>query len=177
MIAPELLGYEKLAIRDLVDALPGSNLPWREPSYSKPTFWSRPLVETIIRPIDGNSAWENMIEVRGNPATTALVNSFVATTFGDATLSDVDMRLIINGRLVSGTSYLANVDYNKISPSTYPVIPRPTFAIVRYLDTLAIQMRNRNASPRLAICAFFGWRFDDNNPADKNFREGITDVG
>jgi hypothetical protein len=176
MVAPELLEYEKQAVHDLLKALPDSNLPWRQPSFNLPTFWSKPLVNTIIRPVDYSTRWTNMITLVGKDIFTALVNGYVATTFGDTSLSDVEFRFVYNNRLVSSTSILTNAEHNKTSPTSFPCVAQKTFFTVRFNDRLQIQARNLNVASRMVICALYGWYFDDNNPAEKGMREGLTDV-
>ncbi len=176
MAAPELLDYEKQAVHDLLKALPDSNLPWRQPSFNDPTFWSKPLVKTAIQPLDAGSGWTNILTLISKDIFTALVNGYVATTFGDAALSDVEFRFVYNNRLVSSTSILPNAEHHKLSSTSFPCIPQSTFFTVRETDRLQIQARNTNAAARMVICAFYGWYFDDNNPSEKNMREGLTDV-
>ncbi len=55
-------------------------------------------------------------------------------------------------------------------------MPRKTFFTVRYFDRLLIQVRNNEPVAQYAIGAFYGWYFNDTNPAERNVREGITDV-
>ncbi len=176
MPAPQLLDYEKQAVRDFVDSLPEANLPWRRPSYNDPTFWSKPLVQPYIRPLGNSTLWTTVLDLSGNLALTAYVNGYTATTFGDAALSDVEFRIVLNGALVSSMSLLQNVEYNKTGPSIFPVIPRETSFIVRFNNRLQLQARNNNVAPRYIIAAFYGWYFDDSNPGEINFREGMTDA-
>jgi hypothetical protein len=176
MSTPDLLDYEKQAIRDFVDVLPSVNLPWRRPSFNDPTFWSEPLVATALRPLGGASGWTDVLALTGNLAYSAYVNGYVATTFGDATLSGVEFRLVLNGQLPTGMSIATNAELFKTGPAAFPVIPRDTSFIIRFDDRLQIQARNTNAAPRFIIAAFLGWYFDDANPAEKNTREGLTDA-
>lgn len=173
---PELLDYEREAFRNFVDALPRSTLPWRQPSFNQPTFWSEPLVLSYIRPIGGSSGWVDAIDLRGNLAYTARVSGYVATTFGDAALSGVEFRFLYNNALVSTVSLAQDIEYSKLGPSSYPTIPRETFFVVRFNQRLQLQVRNNNAAPRYVIAALYGWSFDDSNPGEINRREGLTDA-
>lgn len=176
METPDLLEYEKQAIRDLVDALPELNLPWRQPSFNDPTFWSRPLNETAIRPIDGSSGWETLLDIKGSTAYTACVEQYVAAPFGSALLADMDFRFVLNGSLVSTMSLQNGIEFHKTGPSTFPCVPRRTFFTLRFFDRLQLQVRNNSATAQYAIGAFYGWYFNDTNPNERNVREGITDV-
>lgn len=177
MTAPfELLDYEKQAVRDFVDALPGMNLPWRQASFNNPTFWSKPLVLTAALPINPGSTWTDVFDLRGRTSSTGLVNSYTATSFGDASIDDLEYRFVFNGALPPFVSFVSGVEYSKSAPATFPVIPRQTFFTVRPIDRLQLQVRNNSAAPRYLIAALYGWFFDDNNAYEINYREGITDV-
>lgn len=171
-----LLDYEKQALRDLADALPVINVPWRQASFNNPTFWSKPLVITSAVPVNPGSTWTDVIDLFGRAASSALVNGYTATCFGDAAIDDLEYRFLYNGSLPPFVTILPGVEYNKTGPSIFPVIPRETFFIVRPIDRLQLQVRNNSASPRYSIAALYGWFFDDNNPYEINVREGITDV-
>jgi hypothetical protein len=163
------------ALDDAIDrVLRSSNLPGRRPSSDQPPFWARPITETLIRPLAAGG-WSNFIEVRGQQGYLKRINGYVATTFGDQTLSGVQFRFILNGGLAVNMALADNVDHNKISPSTFPVVFQKTFFLLGQSDRLIIQARNTGVFQQLVCAALVGWIFENTVSPDKNAAAMTTD--
>ncbi len=155
-------------------ALRSSNVPLRLPSNSAPTFWSNPLTPTKIQPV-ANGGWAPFLVLRGLVGFVYRVNGYVATTFGDQSLSGVEFRFVLNGTLAPNMSLANGVDHNKESPTTFPVVPQQTFFLIGENDELVIQVQNTNIFQQLVIAGFFGWQYTTADSPQRDRISVITD--
>jgi hypothetical protein len=158
----------------LQHTLRNSNLPFRRPSNEQPTFWSRPITLTKIEPVAAGS-WVNFLTLSGLTGGTNRISSYVATTFGDQTLSGVQFRFLFNGTLAPNMALANDVDHNKITSTSFPVVPQSTCFLVEEKDTLVLQVRNTGVFAQMVCGALLGWRYDNTNSVDKTARSVITD--
>ncbi len=163
------------ALSDAIDhALRSSNVPGRRPTHEQPAFWSRPLSPTSIRPLAAGG-WTDMLELKGQQGFFTRVSGYVATTFGDQTISGVQFRFVLNGGLPVNMSLADNVDHNKISPSTFPIVWQKTFFLLGDFDRLLIQARNTGVFQQLVCAGLIGWIFENSASPDKNAQAMTTD--
>lgn len=165
---------EQGIIGALQAALRNSNVPFRRPSNEQPTFWSYPICRTKIEPLQAGG-WTNFLMVKGLTGTTHRINNYVATTFGDQTLSGVQFRFVFNGTFAPNMDLANGVDHNKTSASSFPVVPQSTFFLVEEKDSLILQARNTGTFQQLVCGALLGWRYNNPNSVDKTARSVITD--
>jgi hypothetical protein len=169
------MGAQETAILGALQAaLRNSNLPVRRPSNEQPTFWSYPLCLTKIQPVPLQD-WTNFLFLPGLKGNTYRVSSYVATTFGDQTISGVQFRFLFNGTLPPNMTLANGVDHNKTSSTSFPVVPQGTCFLVEEKDSLIIQVKSTNVFQQMACAALLGWRYDNPNSVDKTARSVITD--
>ena len=166
--APFQAGFEAA----LGEALRNSNVPGRRPSNEMPPFWGRPVTETSILPLAAG-AWTDMLEVRGQQGFLKRLTAYVATTFGDQSISGVEFRFVLNGAFPVNMALADNVDHNKITPSTFPVVWQKTFFYLGEFDRLLIQARNTGVFQQLVCSGLVGWLFENSATPDKN-RQAVT---
>lgn len=154
--------------------LRSSNMPMRRPSHDQPTFWSLPLTPTKIEPLAAGT-WVNFLTLEGTPGFLKRVAAYVATTFGDQTISGVEFRFLFNGTLAPNMTLANDVDHNKISSTTFPAVFQRTFFLVGDKDKLILQARNTGVFQQLVCAAFFGWLFDNADGPDKNVHAVTAD--
>jgi len=152
-----------------------SNVPGRRPSHQMPPFWAYPITKTGIRPLAAGN-WNNFLEITGEVGWWKRIGGYVATTFGDQTISDVAFRFILNGAIVPYIRLANDVDHNKISATTFPVIFQPTFFLLGQGDRLIVQARNTGVFQQMVCAALVGWRFESAVGPDKNEQAMTTDV-
>ncbi len=162
----------------LMRLLRNSNIPMRLPSWSNPTFWSRPLIETKMLPIEASSSWQDIVSVAGLNNYSGAITGFTATPLGDASLSQVSFRFVYQGKLLSQISLGApTFENNRQNALLFPTFPQSLYMIVERPDTiLKIQALNSGVFQQTVLCAFFGYYYDNSNQAEKNDLEGLTDV-
>ncbi len=165
---------DRAIIAKIKQTLRDSNLPFRRPSNEQPTFWSYPVCETDIVPLAAGG-WTQILRLHGLPQFTQRVDKYVATTFGDQTLSGVEFRFLFNGTLAPNMTLANGVDHNKITASTFPVVFQSTSFLVEESDVLVLQARNTGVFQQLVCAALTGWRYDNRNSVDKTQRSVITD--
>jgi len=170
----ELSIQDQVLVAELQRVLRDSNVPFRRPSNEQPTFWSYPVCETNIIPL-ANGGWTDILTLRGLPQFTQRVDKYVATTFGDQTLSGVEFRFVFNGTLAPNMALASGVDHNKVTPATFPVVFQTTSFLVEEKDYLILQARNTNVFQQLVCAALTGWRYNNPNSVDKTQRSVITD--
>ncbi len=170
--------FTSLDNNELMQLLRNSNVPLRRPSWTQPTFWSRPLIRTIMIPVEASSSWSTILAVSGLNGYSAVVTGYVATPLGDASLSQVRFRFVYQGRLVSSMSLGASAfEHNRESPTLFPTFPQSTAFICERVDTtLSIQAINDGVFQQPVLCAFYGYYYDNMNQAEKSDIEGVTDV-
>jgi hypothetical protein len=155
-----LLPHEAVAIAAACKALRGSNLQVRAPSYTLPSFWSRPLYKTAYLPVNANTDWQTLVLVAGQPQYVAVVHQYVATSLGSLAVTGLEFRMLMNGQPVTSVSMTPGVELNKDGPNSYPVIPRKIFLPVNETQRLEIQVRNPTGIQRVAIGLLGGWFID-----------------
>lgn len=168
-----MMDYERAAFEQMVRALPTSNLPIRRPSFNDPTFWSRPIVKTKIEPLLAGT-WVNFLEVQGAANYGVVIDKYVADSFGDNVLSNLEFRLIFGGTIPSNFSIVPGWEHHKPTPSSYPMVPQNTYFILETNDKLILQVRNTGVAQQLVTAAFFGYAFNTYT-TEKGFRQGLTD--
>ncbi len=171
---PNVDDFETMLGESIRRVLELSTIPVRLPSNYQPTFWSNPLTPTKIAPV-ANGGWTNFLALQGIPGFVYRVSGYVATTYGDAALSDVDFRFVLNGGLAPNMSFTPGSDLNKISPTTYPVVPQRTFFYVGEQDRLILQARNNNLFQQLVIAGLFGWQYTTSDSPQRDSISVITD--
>ncbi len=169
-ISPALLG-------PLFSALQNSNIPVRRPSWNDPTFWSRPLVETVAIPLNASASWSTILTAKGRSGYTGRVAGYVATTLTAATLASVQFRFVYNGKLLPNVDIESSVEWNRESATLFPTFPRKLFMLLENPDSyLSIQAMNTGIFQQMLLCAFYGWYYDNMNQAEKSRLEGMTDA-
>lgn len=151
--------HEIVAIAAICKGLRGSNLQVRSPSYTYPSFWSRPMYVTAYRPINALTDWQDLVVVRGQPQYVGIIKQFAATSLGSIALSGLEFRILKNGSPLD-VDLTAGIEFNKDGPNTYPIIPRRIFLPVNETETVAIQVRNPTPVQRIAIGLLGGWYMD-----------------
>lgn len=152
--------HEALAVGGMMTGLAGSNFPLRRPSHTNPSFWSRPLMRTLMRPVPAGQDWTDLVVVQGLSQYIAVVRYYVATSQGDIAVAGLQFRMLLNGSPVTGVTIGAGVEVSKEGPNTYPVIPRLIFQPVLETQTLQLQVKNPTALQRNAIGGFWGWYYE-----------------
>lgn len=155
-----LLPYEAVALAAVCKALRGSNLQVRQPSYLRPSFWSRPFYITNYLPVAPNTGWTDLVRVNGLPQYVGVVKQYVATSLGSLVTAGLEFRLFMDGLPMEGVQFSPGMDLNKDGPNTYPVVPRDTFIPVNQTQRLALQVRNPTANQQIAMGTLAGWYFD-----------------
>jgi hypothetical protein len=157
------------------EALRSSNLPIRRPSNEQPTFWDYPICPSRIEPVSAAAGWVDFLTIKGLIGTTHRVSGYVATGFGDATLSGLEFRFLFNGTLAPNMDLGVGIEQNKITPSTFPCVRQSTCFLVEESDSLVLQVRNTGVFQQL-VCAYLtGWRYNNRSAPDKGAMAVITD--
>lgn len=151
-----------------------STVPGRRPSHQQPTFWSRPLTPTKIEPV-ANGGWTNFLVLRGIPGFVYRVSQYVATVYGDAALSSVDFRFVLDGTLPPNMEFASGIDLNKIAVTSFPVVRQSTFFYVGEQNRLILQVRNNNVFQQMVIAGFFGWQYTSADSPQRDSMSVITD--
>ena len=159
MVVP-LLPHEAVAIAAICKSMRGSNLQVRRPSYTKPSFWSRPIYTTNYMPVAPNTGWQTLVLVTGKPQYVAIIRQYVATTLGNVVTSGLKFRLLINGIPATSFNLATGVEFNKDAVNSYPIIPRDTFLPVNETQRVEIQVTNPTAMQQIAIGLLAGWFID-----------------
>ncbi len=154
--------------------LPTSNLPVRRPSYNRPTFWSRPVIETKIEPVAAGT-WIDFLVLTGIPSFAQVVTQYVADSFGDNALSNLEFRMVFDGLIPPNFSILAGAEHHKQPVTAFPLVPQETFFIIEPTDRLVLQVRNTGVVQQLVCAAFYGYTYQSDFN-EKTWREGITDA-
>ena len=166
---------EAVAVSAFMQALRGSNLPIRRPSFNQQSFWSRPIFLTKPRPVSANTPWEDFLSISGVPHYIAVITHFVATTVGDSNINGLQYRFLLNGALLSGTQFAAGQELNKVGPNTYPVKYRPIYQPVTEIQTLTLQVQNLTGLQRTAVAALVGWHYETMDGTIIGTETGLTD--
>ncbi len=163
---------------ELMHVLRDSNVPLRRPSWTDPTFWSRPLIKTVVIPIEASTSWTTVLTVDGLVNYSARITGYTAAPQGDAALSQVRFRFIYRGRLLDNVSFGANAfEHNRENALLFPTFPQKMFFLCERPGTpLSIQVINDGVFQQTVLCAFYGYYYDNSNQAEKNDLEGVTDV-
>ena len=169
-----LLPHEAVAIAAICKALRGSNLQVRRPSYTYPSFWSRPLYKTAYLPINANTDWQDLVVVRGQPQYIGIIKQYVATSLGSMALTGLEFRMLKDGSPLAVTLG-AGVEMNKDGPNTYPIIPRNIFLPVNETEQVTLQVRNQTAVQRIAIGLLGGWYFDSRDSIVTSNSNAVVD--
>ncbi len=153
---------EAITIGAFLASLEGSNLPIRRPSYTEPSFWSRPIFVTRSRPIPANTDWADYLVVTGLKQYIAVVTHYAATSVGDFALSGLEFRYRLDGSILplGAVDLTPGIERNKTGPMVYPVIPRKLYQPVLETERLVLQVRNPTGIQRVAVGAMYGWYFD-----------------
>lgn len=180
---PVLDRAEALAIAALVDHIRyGSALPIRRPSYTSPTFLSRPVTATKAIPVnptpitvvDPDPAWTDIV------AFTAPVQYFSRiSSWGYAVLGTPDpameFRLLLNGTDLSDVTLPDGVNICKAD--VWPIYPRKICILLNQNDRLVFQARNGGAAPQTVVGAFWGWSYPTTDVEFSSLaNKGITDA-
>jgi hypothetical protein len=175
---PVLEKHEAVALVGIVKMMRGSNLQVRAPSYTQPSYWSRPLFQTRMRPILANTDWQDFLVVRGRPQYVAIVKQYVATSVGPLDVSGLEFRFLMDGNPLTSVTLTAGVERNKDGPFAYPVVPRDIFLPVNETQTLSLQVKNPTVFQRSAVGQLSGWLIDSMDStvtADSNAQvDGIS---
>jgi hypothetical protein len=169
-----LLPHEAVAIAAICKALRGSNLQVRRPSYTYPSFWSRPLYRTAYRAINANSDWQDLVIAQGQPQYIGIIQQYVATSLGSLALAGLEFRILKDGSPLD-VSMAPGVEFNKDGPNTYPIVPRDIFLPVNETETVALQVRNPTAVQRIAIGLFGGWYIDSRDSTVTSSTNAVVD--
>jgi len=169
-----LLKHEAVAIAAICKALRGSNLQVRRPSYTYPSFWSRPLYKTAYTAINANTDWQDLVVVQGQPQYIGIIQQYVATSLGSLSAAGLEFRILKNGSPLD-VSLAAGVEVNKDGPNTYPIIPRSIFLPVNETERVALQVRNPTAVQRIAIGLFGGWYIDSRDSTVTSNDNAVVD--
>lgn len=172
MVAPPfaLERYEMVAFAALCKAMRGTNLQARQPSYTYPSYWSRPIFQTAYLPVPGNTDWMDLVVLTPPKQYVSIVQQYAATSLGDISLSGLLFRMQRNGTLLDVT-IAPGVEFNKTSANAYPIIPRKIFIHVNNTQRLVIQVKNPTGVQAVAIGMFGGWSIeamDANVTSDSN---------
>jgi len=154
-----LYPYEAVALAAICKAMRGSNLQVRRPSYTYPSYWTRPVFRTVYRPVNANTDWSRLVAVSGKPQYVAILRQFVATSLGSIAIAGLEFRILKNG-LALDIVLTPGIEFNKDGPNTYPIIPRDFFLPVNETETVEIQVRNPTALQAIAIGMLAGWEID-----------------
>lgn len=170
-----LLPYEEVAFNRFKAALLRSTLPLRRPSNTDPTFWSDTLTQTAITPLAQPDGWTQIMHIHGVSSKTYRVSGYVTTVVGDASIAGVEFRIVLNGAIAPNIVIASGTEHNKKGPAQWPVVPQETFFLVEENDNLIMQARCTNVIQQMVLGAFFGWVYNNPNPAEKDIYEFITD--
>jgi hypothetical protein len=169
-----LYPYETVALAAICKALRGSNLQVRKPSYTYPSFWTRPLYATAYKPINANTSWQTLLEVKGKPQYIGIIKQFVATSLGSIALTGLEFRLLKNGTALDVT-LAPGIEFNKTGPNTYPIVPRDIFLPVNETETVQLEVRNPTGLQAIAIGLLGGWFIDSRDSTVTADSNAVTD--
>ncbi len=165
------------AMEEVLRAMRDSNVPLRRPSFSNPTFWSRPLISTIAVPLAADTVWSDILTVNGLSGYSGMVTGYVATAYGDTSLAATRFRIIYNGSHVDTVDFVSSVERNRESATLFPTFPQATFFnLLSDKDSLTIQAINDGTFQQLVLCAFYGWYYDNSNQAERGSLGELTDA-
>ncbi len=166
---------QAIALASLLVSLPSTNFPGRRPSYTRPTFWSRPRPTTRIEPLAQTGTWQDWLTIQGSDARRTVVEAYSASTIEPLATPGVEFRFRLNGKLLD-ISLAPGVDVSK-DANDYPFKKRSTYLTVGPTDTLTMQVRNTGALQRTVCGAFWAYEYNDENGAgEKSAAAGMTDV-
>lgn len=167
---------EAAVVGAVIASLQGSNLPIREPSWTAPSFWSRPLFKTVFLPVPANSGWVSALTVSGQPGYIAMVSHFTATSVGDILVSGLQFRIRLDGSPLpaSAVNIAPGVEISKAGPNEYPLVPRKLFQPVLQGQTLTIEVNNPTGLQRVALASFNGWFFDTVDASTLTMAESLN---
>lgn len=151
--------HEMVAFAALCKAMRGTNLQARQPSYTYPSYWSRPIFNTAYLPIPGNTDWTNLVVFSPPAQYVGIIQQYAATSLGDIGLSGLLFRILQSG-LSLGVAIAPGVEFNKTGPNSYPLIPRKIFLPVDETDTVIIQVKNPTGVQAVAIGMLAGWSME-----------------
>ncbi len=171
-----LLPYEAVAIAAICKGMRGSNMQFREPTFNYPSFWTRPLYATNYLAVAPNTGWQTLVSVSGLPQYVGIINQYVATAFGDVAASGLIFRFLFNGIPMTDVTLAAGIDFNKDSPTSYPVIPREIFIPVNQTQTVEIQVANPTAVQQIAIGLLGGWYMDARDSTVTSNENAVVDT-
>lgn len=155
-----LLSHEVVALAAICKALRGSNLQVRSPSYTLPSFWSKPMYASGFIPLAPNAGWTNLVSVSGRSQYVGIIKQFVATSVGDLATSGLEFQMLIDGQNNGQVQFSPGVEINKTGANQYPIVPRDIFLPVNETQTVVIQARNTSALQQTAVGLLAGWYFD-----------------
>ncbi len=153
----------------------GSALPIRRPSYTEPTYSSRPIAATAAVPIPVDGAWHDVLVLPVPIQYFNVVTDYAIATQEALTDPGVTFRMLLNGSPLPSVSFPAGIDLCKVDGDPWPLHRRPTWITFAPPDVLSIQAMNAAAVPKTALAAFWGWSYDTINSERGSTGEGITD--
>lgn len=166
---------EAVAFTAFLQSLRGSNLPIRRPSFNQPAFWSLPIFLTKPRPVPAGTAWVDFLSVSGVPHYIAVITHFVASSVGDSNINGLQWRFLLNGAGLTGTSFAAGQELNKVGPNTYPVKYRSIYQPVTEIQTLTLQVQNLTGLQCMAVAALVGWWYETMSSTILRTESGLSD--
>lgn len=151
----------------------GSALPVRRPSYSEPTFWSRPLNQTAIVVMPPDPNWVTLVDLLAPTQYLTRITEYAVATAQANTVPGVEFRLLQNGSPLTNVTLPAGVEVCK--GATWPLVLRKIDLIATETLSVGIQARNLGLLPFTVLAGFWGWNYNTIE-IELGRTQGITDA-
>lgn len=168
--------------RALADVARVTSIPLREPSYSRPTFWSKPLLEMRARIIPPLTDWTPYITLQSGLANfpagfSATVQYFIATSVVDPATSGVTWRFLYQGGIMDVNQFVLvpgidlNVERSAAVPNPWPSQVRRIAQIIMNGEQFVLQVKNTSGVNQRALAALSGWYWPNTPTQDRGNME------
>lgn len=165
---------EAVAFAAILESLrDGSALPARRPSYTEPTFWSRPLNRTAIVTMVPDPNWTTLLDLLAPAQYISRITNYAVATVQANTIPGVEFRLLQNGQPLTNVTLPAGVEVCK--GPTWPLVLRKIDLIATETLSVGIQARNLGAVPFTVLAGFWGWDYNTIE-IELGRTQGITDA-
>lgn len=151
-------------------AAKNASLPLREPSYSRPPFWAKPLNETRTRPVAAGSGWLDYITLQlGQTPGLApvgyslVIDRYIATGEASPITSGLLYRFLVRGTHLREQEFdITNdierhVDHAAAVP--WPAMQRRIYIHVGNQQRLVLQVNNTGGASTKAYASISGYYY------------------
>lgn len=161
--------------RGLATVAQVASIPLREPSYSRPPFWAKPLLEMRARLVPSTD-WVDFITLQGGrdnfPAGySATIRFFIATTVTNPATNSVVWRFLFNGTPMDANQFVLvpGIDLNvdRAAALPWPAQVRRIAQILTNNDRFVLQVRNLTPTTQRGVAALSGWYWPNTPQQDR----------